>query len=416
MAPILLFVAVWLGSSGSVVAALLAPVVPGGWWTLAAVGALPAIPLTILTRGLEGRSYPSARARLFAVRPFWYAMLFLPMLAASGLAGLLIGLPFAAPVAVARWSMGVAAIGLTVLGVVGLVGSRRLLVRQLRVGIPGLPAPFEGLRIVQLSDLHVGPHTSRRFLGRVVSAVVAEHPDLVAFTGDQVDDFARDVEPFVAAFGALSAPLGVYAIAGNHDVIAGWGAVERGLASAGMSVLVNEAVPIERGGSRIWLAGTGDPMARGWRRDSGRDAAPDVAATLRPVPAGEPVVALAHNPVLWPELARHGVELTLSGHTHYGQLAIPRLGWSAASPFLDLAMGMHQRGRSSLYINPGTNYWGLPFRIGTAPEVTVVTLTRRQDGCAPALGWDGGVPAAVLWRNPAPGVGDSPLTTWPAVS
>jgi hypothetical protein len=240
--------------------------------------------------------------------------------------------------------------------------------------VPGLPVAFDGLRIAQLSDLHVGPHTSRRFLARVVAAVDAERPDLVAFTGDQVDDFERDVEPFVSAFGGVSARLGVYAIAGNHDVFAGWEAVERGLSEAGMTVLVNDAVPIERDGARIWLAGTGDPMGRSWSRGGGRDAAPDITATLRGVPPCEPVIALAHNPVLWPELASRGVELTLSGHTHYGQLAFPRLGWSAASPFLEFAMGMHRRGRSLLYINPGTNPWGVPFRIGTPPEVTLITL------------------------------------------
>ncbi len=377
MLPVLLFVLVWLGATGAVVAALIAPVLPGGWWTIAVLAAGLAIPLTILARGFGGTTYPSAGARLFALRPFWYAMLFLPLLAASGVGGVLAGLPFGAPAVVGRWSMGIVGVALLVASAIGYAGSRRLTVRRLRIEVPGLPAAFEGLRLVQLSDLHVGPHTSRRFLARVVSAVAEARPDLVAFTGDQVDDFAHDVEYFAAAFGTVSAPLGVFAIAGNHDVIAGWEAVERGLAAMGMTVLVNEAVPLERSGQRLWLAGTGDPMARGWSRDGARDVAPDIAATLRGVPAGEPVVALAHNPALWPALARRGVALTLSGHTHYGQLAIPRLGWSAASLFLDLAMGTHRSGDSLLYINPGTNYWGVPFRIGTPPEVTVLTLVRR---------------------------------------
>ena len=83
---------------------------------------------------------------------------------------------------------------------------------------------------------------------------------------------------------------------------------------------------------------------------------------------------LAHNPALWPALARGGVTLTLSGHTHHGQLSIPRLGWSLASPFLELAMGVHRAGDSLLYIHPGTNFWGIPFRIGALPEVAVLTL------------------------------------------
>jgi predicted MPP superfamily phosphohydrolase len=96
-------------------------------------------------------------------------------------------------------------------------------------------------------------------------------------------------------------------------------------------------------------------------------------------------------------LADRGVELTLSGHTHYGQMAIPRLGWSLASPFVEHAMGRHRQGGSELYINPGTNYWGIPFRLGTPAEVTVLTLRRgsaaawrkessqRLGWCVPAL-------------------------------
>jgi predicted MPP superfamily phosphohydrolase len=100
------------------------------------------------------------------------------------------------------------------------------------------------------------------------------------------------------------------------------------------------------------------------------------------VERGSFVLALAHNPALWPPLAARGVPITLSGHTHWGQLAIPRLGWCLASPFLSLAMGSHVRGDSLLYIHPGSNYWGLPFRLGTPAEVAIITLRR---GPEPAL-------------------------------
>jgi predicted MPP superfamily phosphohydrolase len=94
------------------------------------------------------------------------------------------------------------------------------------------------------------------------------------------------------------------------------------------------------------------------------------------VPRGTTVIALAHKPALWPALARHGVALTLSGHTHWGQFALPRCEWSLASPFLELAMGAHVERDSALYISPGTGYWGIPFRLGANPEVTLVTLRR----------------------------------------
>ncbi len=298
----------------------------------------------------------------------------------------MLGLPFGASAVVARALIAATAVLLTVTAFAGYLGSRRLVTRQLDVHMPRLPAAFDGLRVVQLSDLHIGPHTSRRFLTNVANAVREATPDLIVMTGDQVDDFADDVAPFARALGDLRAPLGVYAIAGNHDVYAGWPSVARGLRAIGINVLVNDSVALDRNGSRLWLAGTGDPAAAGGRGASRHPAAPDLARTLRDVPSHEPVIVLAHNPALWPGLAERGVDLTLSGHTHYGQLAMPKRNWSLASSFLELSMGVHQRGRALLYINPGTNYWGIPFRLGTPPEVTVLTLRVGENDVAGVVG------------------------------
>jgi hypothetical protein len=143
-------------------------------------------------------------------------------------------------------------------------------------------------------------------------------------------------------------------------------------------------VRVERGGATLWVAGTGDPAGRGGT------AAPDVDRTLGGIPAGSVALVLAHNPALWPAIARRAARsglrtLTLSGHTHHGQLSIPRLGWSLASPFLEHAMGAHAAGDALLWINPGTNYWGIPFRLGALPEVTVLTLRRARPGERSAL-------------------------------
>lgn len=368
----------WTAACWLVLGVLLHPVLQGGWLTVLGAAVLCTSPLAGLVRGLGRRTYPSALKRLWLLRPFWYAQLFLPLLALAGLAGALAGLPFGESGTVGRWALALAAAGLAVLGIAGYASTRRLVVRHLDVRFDHLPAGLEGMRIVQISDLHVGPHTSRRHLERVAAAVRDAQPELIAVTGDQVDDYARDVEPFAEAFRGLSAPLGVFAIPGNHDVYAGWPAVRQGLEAMGITVLVNQAIPLERNGARFWLAGTGDPAGRpSSRGDAG--VAPDIERTLAAVPPGGFTLALAHNPALWPALARRGVELTLSGHTHYGQLVIPWLGWSLASPFLELAMGEHRAGSSHLYINPGTNYWGIPFRIGTPPEVTVLTLRRSED-------------------------------------
>jgi predicted MPP superfamily phosphohydrolase len=139
-------------------------------------------------------------------------------------------------------------------------------------------------------------------------------------------------------------------------------------------LLVNESTIVERDGERLAIVGIGDPAGK--RSASPDSPAPDIPRALSRVPTDVPVVAFAHNPALWPALADHGVALTLSGHTHWGQLAFPRRGWSLASPFLEHAMGAFQRGDSLLYVHPGTGFWGIPFRLGAFPEIALVTLRR----------------------------------------
>lgn len=368
----------WNGVLWLVVGGLLAPLVPGGWGTVLGLMVLLVLPILLILRGMGGGAYPSAVTRTWIYRPFWYSQLALLVLAAAGLAGLLAGLPFGAGAQTGRGALGVTGLVLLAAGAWGYAGTRRLVVRPLDVRFPELPRGLKGMRIAQLSDLHVGPHTSRRHLARIAEAVRAAEPDLIVLTGDQVDDYARDVEPLGRAFGGLAAPLGVVAVAGNHDVYAGWEPVRRGMERLGWRVLVNEALPLERDGARFWIAGTGDPA--GGRRPGDSPVAPDLERTMAAVPADAFSIVLAHNPALWPGLVRLGADLTLSGHTHHGQLSVPRLRWSVASLFLEHAMGAYREGRSVLYVNPGTNFWGIPFRIGALPEVTVVTLHGSRVG------------------------------------
>lgn len=356
------------------VAALVAPVIPGGWLTVsAAMILLTGLPLTTFIRRQRRRDYPGAAVRLLVYRPFWYAQLLVLFAGIAGMAGVLSGAPFGMPWAVGRWMVGAAA-ALYAIGVVaGWIGSRWLRVRQLTASFPDLPAAIEGLRVLQLSDLHIGPQTSRRFLDRVRSLARAAGADLIVVTGDLVDDHAADVDHYARSLGDLSAKLGVYIVPGNHDVYANWPAVRAELERLPLTVLVNDSRLIERNGGRFAVAGTGDPAGRSI---AAAHAAPDIDAALRDIPRGTFTIALAHNPSLWPALADRGVHLTLSGHTHWGQLAVPALEWSLAGIFLDHAMGVVTREGSLLYIHPGTGFWGIPFRIGARPEVTVITLVR----------------------------------------
>jgi len=372
--------AAYLVLAWGTLATLASGLFPGAAAVTLGVALYTTIPLLAFIRWRRWPFYPGRKFRLFVVRPFWYTQLLLPIVSAAGLLGLLGGAPFGHGVSAGRvLAGGVLALSVTIL-LLGYLGAGRLKVRRVDTEVPGLGAEFDGLRIVQLSDLHVGPHTSRRFLQRVVEATRSLNPDLIAVTGDLIDDRAEDVAAYARALGGLEAPLGVYMIPGNHDVYAGWDAVESALRAAELgTVLVNDVRLITRGESTIALLGTGDPA--GGQRGTTR-AAPDLERALAQVSEGAVVIAFAHNPALWPSLAQRGVALTLSGHTHWGQFAIPRLGWSLASPFLEHAMGAHQSDDALLYISPGTGYWGIPFRLGASPEVTLVTLHRGETAAA----------------------------------
>ena len=371
----------------SIIAALLAPLLPGGAPVAAAIPIVTALPILELLRRFRAqggaRSYPGRAMRLLVMRPFWYGQLAGPALGGAGALGILLGLPFGAAGTGGRIALALVGAVLLALALAGWLGSRRLRVKRLVAAWPDLPAGLDGLRIAQLSDLHVGPHLPHSFLARVRNAVDDARADMVLVTGDLVDDFAPDVDVYARWFGSIEAPLGVWISPGNHDVYAGWDDVRARLDRLPVHVLVNESRTVRHGDTGLAVVGLGDPAGRGWRRDGGADVAPAPERAVAGIAADTFTIALAHNPVLWPELARLGVRLTLSGHTHWGQLASPRRAWSLASHFLEHAMGTHSTGASLLYIHPGTGYWGIPFRLGAWPEVAIIELRRADD----AAGW-----------------------------
>ena len=362
-----IFVGSWV-----VVGALLAPVA-GGWKAVGAASfLLTVLPLGVFFRSRGRGHYPGKTVRLLVFRPMWYAQLLLILCALGGGIAAIGGAPFGAAGWAGRSAIGVVATVYVLLALSGYAGSRTLVITPLTVTLPSLPPALEGMRIAQICDTHIGPQSSRQYLARVAAAVRAANPDLIAVAGDLIDDYAPDVSIYAAALGGLTAPLGVYIIAGNHEVYAGWEEVLPRLRALAQTTLVNESRIVEHRGTRFAIAGTGDPAA-GHRATPGVPA-PDLVATLAGVPKGLFTIVLAHNPALWPPLAAAGVPLTLSGHTHWGQFSLNRAGWSLANPFLELAMGAYRRGESLLYVSPGTNYWGIPFRVGARAEVSILTL------------------------------------------
>ncbi|HLV26016.1 MAG TPA: metallophosphoesterase [Gemmatimonadales bacterium] len=354
----------------------LAPVIVGGAWTLALVALLATpLPIYMLIRLRNSDWYPGKWFRLLVLRPFWYVQLCVLLLPIGALLGGAAGLLVGTVGAGARLGIILILLVFAAAALWGYLDSRRLRLVVTDAIFPDLPEELDGLRIVQLSDLHVGPHSSPSFMRKAARLACEAAPDMIAVTGDLVDDFDRDVEVYARYFADLAAPLGVWIVPGNHDVYANWPRMRERLTSLPQAVLVNEWVTLERGGTSFALTGTGDPAGNPWGPDT---AAPRLDDSVDGIPGDMFTIALAHNPSLWPGLVKRGVHLTLSGHTHWGQFAVPGLRWSLAGVFLEHAMGAYREGRSMLYVSPGTNYWGVPFRLGAPPEVGVVILRRGE--------------------------------------
>lgn len=240
-------------------------------------------------------------------------------------------------------------------------------VEEVQVPISGLGPGLAGLRVVQISDLHIGQTLDGRFLERVVEQVNSQDPDVVAITGDLVDGSVSRLRSQVASLGRLKAKLGVFYVNGNHEYYSGPEAWERHVASLGITVLHNEHRVIRRGADALVVAGVTDHNGGAFGPE--HESRPDLAVVG--APEGVPRILLAHQPRSAFAAAQHGYQLQLSGHTHGGQIfpfmAFIRLQQPVVSGLKKLA-GMW------VYTSRGTGYWGPPLRIGPAPEITVLTL------------------------------------------
>jgi len=243
--------------------------------------------------------------------------------------------------------------------------------RVVRVSVPiaGLPPALAGFRIVQLSDIHLGPWKKRRDLARIVAAVNRLDPDVVAITGDLVDGSVRfrgrDAEPLKD----LNAPA--FFVIGNHDVYSGAEAWARFVETLGVTVLAGDRRVLSIAGERVLIAGLVDPaMARAApprARDPVLLASGDGPAAVR--------ILLAHRNTDAFAAEAAGFDLLLSGHTHGGQffpatLIIPHL-----HPF---PAGLHRWKRLWVYTSTGVGFWGPPVRFLNPPEIAVIEL-RRAD-------------------------------------
>ncbi|GAA5232835.1 metallophosphoesterase [Verticiella sediminum] len=252
----------------------------------------------------------------------------------------------------------------------GLRQARRTArVKTVRIELPGLPAGLDGLCIVQLSDLHIGPTIKHDYLQRIVDAVNAQDADIVAITGDVVDGSVPALREHTSPLGKLHARHGAYLVTGNHEYYAGAEAWVGEFRRLGLHVLMNEHRVIEHGGARLVLAGVNDYGAAAFDRAQASDPARAVAGA----PAGAPRVLLAHQPRSAQAAEPVGFDLMLSGHTHGGQF-VP---WNFFVPLQQpVVAGLHRVGGLLVYVSRGTGYWGPPMRVGAPSEITRIELRR----------------------------------------
>lgn len=243
------------------------------------------------------------------------------------------------------------------------------LVRRVLLAHPRLPRAFDGLTIAQISDVHAGQFMTLDRLENVRALVCQLRPDLVVFTGDQLDRREVDAELFVQAFAGLQAPLGVFGILGNHDYLAGRELALAALEAAGITPLVNESALVSRRGDTLLVAGVDELEAP-------RPFGPDFSV----LQAGNGFfkLVLCHQPRLWPEAIRHGADITLSGHTHGGQISPIGERFSIARLATRFVAGPYLSGSHILYVSRGVGVGAVPLRVGTWPEVDLITLHRGQ--------------------------------------
>jgi predicted MPP superfamily phosphohydrolase len=340
------------------------PAGPPSGWHLGLALATVALWLSFPLSQWLSRSIGRAALPLEIAASVWVGLLFL-LLVCLLAADVVTGFGWLMP----NWwrqarSLAVSAAG--VLAVLALVqGLRPPEVRVHEVRISGLRPEYDGLRIVQLTDLHVGPLLGEDWVRQRVAQVEALRPDLVLVTGDLVDHDGVVSESVAPIFRHLRAPLGVWGVLGNHEYYAGLDLAVRIFDASGITLLRDRTVEVAPG---LVLAGIDDLSAR---RQFGGNGFP-VDRTLAHRPAGTTIL-LSHSPWQVERAAEFGVDLMLSGHTHAGQIWPFTYVVRMMYPYV---VGRYEVNGMTLLVSRGTGLWGPPMRLFRPGEITAITLRR----------------------------------------
>lgn len=264
-----------------------------------------------------------------------------------------------------------------------LDSSREHLVERAVIRIPNLPEGLKGTTIALISDIHSSVFMSRQDMEGYVKVVNDLNADITFVTGDFVNSKLNEVYPFAEAFSGLKAPLGVYGVTGNHDYYTG--AIEtvaKEVEQAGIKLIRNDNVMIQKNGEKLWLMGMDDADIYDVRAylEDGRSPRGTVENMLRGIPDAAPRIFLCHKPYPFEEYSNLGVDLMLSGHTHGGQVVLAHLdnvNLSFAALASNYIAGLYRarsNRRSQLYVTRGVGTVGLPMRVNCPPEVTHIVL------------------------------------------
>lgn len=242
-------------------------------------------------------------------------------------------------------------------------------INRVRVAIPRLPRAFEGMTVAQMSDLHFGPWAASQAVHRAVDVVLEMRPSIVAVTGDYATTLgAGEEDSIVTELSRLEAPLGVYAVLGNHDYWTDSERIAGAVRRAGLRLLRNDNTAIALNGESIYLAGVDDV----WEGKS------NLALALSGIPDRACTILLAHEPDFADTVSEDTrAAFQISGHSHGGQIRLP-VGGPLHLPHLGRKYpeGLRQIGEMQLYTNRGIGVVFPPVRINCRPEVTLFELTR----------------------------------------